>query len=137
MLLQVSLLNFMITSQGLADQLLAVVVAQERPDLEEQHNLLVVQSAENNRKLKEIEDKILEVLSNSQGNILEDEKAINIITEAKATANDIAEKQALAAVTAADIGAARKACVSIFVLCRLRQKLTFPAFSSVHARAVS
>jgi len=37
-----------------------VVVAKERPDLEEQRNELVVQSADK-RKLKEIEDKILEV----------------------------------------------------------------------------
>jgi dynein heavy chain len=59
----------------------------------------VVQSAENNRKLKEIEDKILEVLSNSQGNILEDETAISIITEAKTLGNDIAEKQKAAEVS--------------------------------------
>ena len=38
-----------------------VVVAKERPDLEEQRNELVVQYAFNKRKLKEIEDKILEV----------------------------------------------------------------------------
>ncbi len=36
-------------------------MAKERPDLEEQRNELVVQSADNKRKLKEIEDKILEV----------------------------------------------------------------------------
>ncbi len=43
----------------------------------------VVQGAEAQRKLKEIEDKILEVLSSSSGNILEDESAINIITEVR------------------------------------------------------
>jgi dynein heavy chain len=59
--LQVTLLNFMITLEGLSDQLLGVVVAKERPDLEQQKNDLVVQGAENKRKLKEIEDKILEV----------------------------------------------------------------------------
>lgn len=68
---KVTLLNFMITQAGLSDQLLGVVVANERPDLEEQRNELVVQSAANARKLKEIEDKILEVLSSSEGNILE------------------------------------------------------------------
>lgn len=68
---KVTLLNFMITPAGLSDQLLGVVVANERPDLEEQRNELVVQSAENARKLKEIEDQILEVLSASEGNILE------------------------------------------------------------------
>jgi hypothetical protein len=80
---QVTLLNFMITMHGLSDQMLGVVVAAERPDLEEQRNELVVQSAANGRKLSEIEDKILEVLSSGEGNILEDETAIQIITEAK------------------------------------------------------
>jgi dynein heavy chain len=56
----------MITPVGLSDQMLGVVVATERPDLEEQKAVLVVQSADNSKKLKEIEDKILEVLSNSQ-----------------------------------------------------------------------
>ena len=42
-----------------------VVVAKERPDLEEQRNELVVQSADNKRKLKEIEDKILEASLNA------------------------------------------------------------------------
>ena len=40
---KVTLLNFMITKEGLSDQLLGVVVAGERPDLEQQKNELVVQ----------------------------------------------------------------------------------------------
>jgi len=83
----------MITKEGLADQLLGVVVAQERPDLEQQKNEMVVQGAENKRKLKELEDQILEVLSNSEGNILEDETAIKIISEAKVVGTDIGIKQ--------------------------------------------
>ena len=63
---KVTLLNFMITLDGLSDQLLGVTVAQERPDLEAQRQQLVVESAENKKKLKEIEDKILHVLSSSQ-----------------------------------------------------------------------
>jgi len=39
--------------------------------------------------LKEIEDKILEVLSSSEGNILEDETAIQVLS----SSNEIAEKQ--------------------------------------------
>lgn len=44
---KVTLLNFMITKEGLADQLLGVVVAQERPDLEQQKNEMVVQVISN------------------------------------------------------------------------------------------
>ena len=38
------LLNFSITPTGLEDQLLGVVVAKERPDLEEEKNKLIVLS---------------------------------------------------------------------------------------------
>lgn len=51
------------------------------------------------RQLKEIEDKILEVLSASEGNILEDETAVQILSSSKVLANEISEKQAIAEVT--------------------------------------
>ena len=86
-----------------------MVVAEERPDLEEQRQQLVVESAGNKRKLKEIEDKILHVLSSSQGNILEDEQAIQILSEAKVVSNEISEKQAIADETQREIDEARKA----------------------------
>lgn len=47
--LQVTLLNFMITSEGMQDQLLGIVVARERPDLEEEKQALILQGAENKR----------------------------------------------------------------------------------------
>lgn len=73
----------MITPQGLQDQLLGIVVAEERPELEEKKNELIIESANNKKQLKEIEDKILEVLSSSEGNILEDETAIQILSSSK------------------------------------------------------
>lgn len=45
------------------------------------------------RQLKDIEDKILEVLSSSEGNILEDESAIEVLSSSKKLANEISEKQ--------------------------------------------
>jgi dynein heavy chain len=59
------------------------------------------------RALKEIEDKILEVLSTSQGNILEDETAVQILSSSKTLSNEIAAKQAIAEVTEQQIDKAR------------------------------
>ena len=39
----------MITPEGLQDQLLGIVVARERPELEEEKNQLILQSASNKR----------------------------------------------------------------------------------------
>ncbi|XP_015263237.1 PREDICTED: dynein heavy chain 12, axonemal, partial [Gekko japonicus] len=90
---KVSLLNFMITPEGLEDQLLGIAVAKERPELEEERNALILQSAANNKQLKDIEKKILETLQSSEGNILEDESAITILDCAKVMSNEITKKQ--------------------------------------------
>ncbi|XP_069790709.1 dynein axonemal heavy chain 7 isoform X7 [Narcine bancroftii] len=104
---KVTLLNFMITSEGMQDQLLGIVVARERPDLEEEKQHLILQSAENKRLLKEIEDKILEILSTSEGNILEDETAIKVLSSSKVLANEITQKQTIAEETEKKIDATR------------------------------
>lgn len=39
----------MITPEGIQDQLLGIVVARERPDLEEEKQALILQGAENKR----------------------------------------------------------------------------------------
>jgi dynein heavy chain len=53
---KVTLLNFMITYEGLSDQLLAIIVALENPELEEKKAQLVIDNAENKRLLGQIED---------------------------------------------------------------------------------
>lgn len=79
---KVTLLNFMITVEGLNDQLLGYVVQKERPELEKAKEGLIIENAKNKKLLKEIEDKVLEVLSGEK-NILTDETAINILSDSK------------------------------------------------------
>ncbi|XP_020293119.1 dynein heavy chain 7, axonemal-like [Pseudomyrmex gracilis] len=105
---RVTLLNFMITPSGLEDQLLGIVVAKDRPDLETEKNSLIVQSAANKKLLKETEDKILEVLSAADiADILEDEEAIDILTSSKNLSDDIQMKQAATEITEKSIDEAR------------------------------
>ena len=106
--MKVTLLNFMITPEGLQDQLLGIVVSQERPDLEEQRNALIVESAENKRQLKEIEDSILHIMSSSSGNILEDETAIKTLKNSKTLSDEIKTKQAIADETEININSVRQ-----------------------------
>ncbi|XP_027467991.1 dynein heavy chain 3, axonemal [Zalophus californianus] len=105
--MKVCLLNFMITPLGLQDQLLGIVAAKEKPELEEKKNELIVESAKNKKQLKEIEDKILEVLSLSEGNILEDETAIKVLSSSKMLSEEISEKQEIASVTETQIDETR------------------------------
>ena len=75
--------------------------------MEEMKNKLIVEGAENKRQLKDIEDKILKVLSASQGNILEDETAIQILSSSKVLSEEIAEKQRISGETEAEIDRTR------------------------------
>ncbi|KAM6054400.1 LOW QUALITY PROTEIN: dynein axonemal heavy chain 3 [Chlamydotis macqueenii] len=93
----VCLLNFMITPLGLQDQLLGTVDAEEKPELKK--NKLIIESAASQKQLKEKEDKIPETLSNSEGSILEDETAINILSSSIELSEKISEKQKIASVT--------------------------------------
>eukprot|EP00741_Cyanophora_paradoxa_P007767 tig00001206_g7515.t1 len=104
---KVCLVNFMITPEGLEDQMLGIVVAKERPDLEDEKAELIIQSAKNKKALKEIEDRILELLSSAQGNILDDETLINTLAQSKVTSEEIAKKVREAEVTERKIDEAR------------------------------
>merc|ERR1719353_83109 len=110
---KVTLLNFMITQVGLQDQLLNIVVEKERPDLAEDKARLVVEGAENKEQLENTENKILDVLISSQGNILDDESAVQILSASKQLSNEIAEKQKTAELTEAQIDEARMQYVPV------------------------
>ena len=99
--------SFIIQNSYLVPVSAGIVVAQERPDLEEEKNKLVVQNAENSAKLQEVEDQILRVLSSSEGNILEDGEAVAILQESKRVSDDIGEKQKVAKKTEISIDEAR------------------------------
>ena len=60
-------------AQGLADQLLNVVVTHERPDLQEARDSLVQQMSSNKALLKKLEDSLLTNLSTATGNILDNQ----------------------------------------------------------------
>lgn len=59
------------------------MVGLERPDLEEQRNQLIVKINSDKNQLNAIEDRILKLLFESQGNILDNEELINILNESK------------------------------------------------------
>lgn len=90
---KVTLINFALTKDGLEDQLLGIVVAKERPDLQEKREKLIIQGAANRAALKQVEDDILRTLQESKGDILEDESAIEVLDSSKLLAIDIMKKQ--------------------------------------------
>ncbi|KAJ3275318.1 Dynein heavy chain 1, axonemal [Terramyces sp. JEL0728] len=115
----VTLLNFTLAPTGLEDQLLAIVVANERPDLEEAKNQLTVNNAMMKKELKEIEDKILYLLSSVQGSPVDDERLIETLGASKETSEEIQKKVVIAEQTEHDIDTTRNKYVPVAVQTRI------------------
>ncbi|CAG9819626.1 unnamed protein product [Phaedon cochleariae] len=101
--IKVLMVNFTVVSSGLQDQLLALVVMQERPDLEEQRSQIVVSVAQMKHELKEIEDRILMKLSTSEISPLDDLDFIITLEASKVKSEDIKNKVEAAEITQIDI----------------------------------
>ena len=69
--------------------MLGIVVAEERPDLEEAKNALIISNAKMKQELKEIEDQILYRLSNAEGNPVDDEDLIKVLEASKLKSQEI------------------------------------------------
>lgn len=103
---KVTLVNFMITFEGLSDQLLNQVVEKENPELQTKKEALVIEGAKNKNKLQEVEDQILATLQGSD-DILGDAAGIEILQNAKVVSEDINKKQAVAEKVEIEIDEAR------------------------------
>ncbi|XP_069062696.1 dynein axonemal heavy chain 1 [Pleurodeles waltl] len=112
---KVTLINFTLSPSGLEDQLLGKVVAEERPDLEEAKNQLIISNAKMKQELKEIEDQILFRLSSSEGNPVDDEELIRVLEASKQKAGEIKAKVRVAEQTEKDIDATRLQYVPVAV----------------------
>ena len=96
---ETTLINFTVTSAGLEDQLLSLVVRKERLDLATLSEDLVKQQNDFTIKMKELEDNILNKLATAQGDITEDVDLIEGLETTKKIANEIAIKQEAAKAT--------------------------------------
>ncbi|KAK8896419.1 hypothetical protein M9Y10_014318 [Tritrichomonas musculus] len=89
---QMTLINFTTTQDGLSDLLINNLLEVEKSDLEKMRINIMEAKAENMKKLKQAEDEILMIVSNSAGDILDDDTAIETLQKAQVTSADI-EKQ--------------------------------------------
>ncbi len=110
---KVTVIDFALTYDGLKDQMLDLVVQKEKQELDEKRSRLIKQNYEYKKELKRREDNILEVLRNTQGNILDNEAAVNALKESQEAAVLVKEKQQIAQETEASIEVVRSEYVPI------------------------
>jgi dynein heavy chain len=106
--IKVTLINFTVTPAGLEDQLLVDVIYNERPELEEERDNLIVKISDYNRQLQELQDKILRQINESGDDILENEEIIITLEASKMTSQTINKGMADAKETAEKINISRE-----------------------------
>lgn len=87
--IKVTIINFTVTFDGLEEQLLNEVVSKEIPESLAKKTELMLQLADDKKVLAALEDKILKLLSESSGNILDDKVLINTLAESKETSKAV------------------------------------------------
>jgi len=105
---QTTLINFTVTRDGLEDQILADIVAKERPDLEALKSKLTRENNQYKITLKKLEDSLLARLSAASGNFLGDVELVENLENTKSTAMEIEEKVQEAKITSIKIDEARE-----------------------------
>lgn len=88
--IKVTLINFTVTFKGLEQQLLGDVVIQEKPEIEKKRDEIVVTMDADQRTLKNIENTILKLLSEStEEQILDEDNLIIVLENSKRTSGEI------------------------------------------------
>jgi|LauGreDrversion4_2_1035121.scaffolds.fasta_scaffold2878043_1 dynein heavy chain len=80
--------------------MLSIIVREEDATLEDEKIRLINENSECKQKMNQIEEKILYLLANTEGSkMLDDEKLINSLTEAKQTSEEVTIRMKEARIT--------------------------------------
>jgi dynein heavy chain 1 len=86
---RVTTINFTITSSSLESQVLSELLKTERPDIDTKRNQILRLQSEQNAKLRDLQDLLLDKISAVQGAILDDDTVINTLEGIKKEAENI------------------------------------------------
>ena len=89
---RVTVIDFTVTMKGLEDQLLARVVLQEKPELQEERRKLMEEVNMYRKKITELQDDLLFRLANCSGSLLDDPDIIDVLNITKKTSAEVQEK---------------------------------------------
>lgn len=145
---KVTMLNFMVTEEGLQDQMLNQVVTHEDPKNMEKRHHIIIQQAENTRIKAELEDKILNQIATVK-NLLEDDELIVTLDQSKAQKKQIEQQQKDSEITMNHIEGIREQFVPVafrvsrlfFVLVQIMNvdpmyQYSLRSFRTIYSRAL-
>eukprot|EP00002_Diphylleia_rotans_P021405 TRINITY_DN4165_c0_g1_i7.p1 TRINITY_DN4165_c0_g1~~TRINITY_DN4165_c0_g1_i7.p1 ORF type:complete len:4191 (+),score=803.60 TRINITY_DN4165_c0_g1_i7:51-12623(+) len=111
--IKTNIIDFAVTRKALEDQLLGLTVKFARPELEKQKDNLVVTRGEFANQLRDIENRVLQLLNSTSGDFLDDENLIITLQQSEKTSNELKIKLDLAAQNEIEIDTARSIYVPL------------------------
>ncbi|CAK75138.1 unnamed protein product (macronuclear) [Paramecium tetraurelia] len=87
-----TIIDFTVTQGGLEQQLLGKVISKEQKALEDSLNQLLADVNQNKKDLQRLDKNLLERLTQSSGNLLEDEGLIEVLGSTKTQAKEVSVK---------------------------------------------
>jgi dynein heavy chain 1 len=89
---RVTFVNFTVTPSSLQDQCLNIFLKEERPDIDKKRSDILKLQGEFRVKLRLLEDKLLNELTESEGNLLQNNALINTLETLQAQAAEVAKE---------------------------------------------
>jgi len=89
---KITLINFSVKEKGLEEQLLSELIKLQDADLEKKRVELIKDRSDNDIKLKNLEEKILKLLQETQGSLIDDDNLLITLQVSKETEDDIKQK---------------------------------------------
>ena len=89
---KITLINFSVKEKGLEEQLLSELIKLQDADLEKKRVELIKERSDNDLKLKNLEDKILKLLQETQGSLIDDDNLLVTLQTSKETEDSIKQQ---------------------------------------------
>eukprot|EP00918_Siedleckia_nematoides_P098482 GHVU01215515.1.p1 GENE.GHVU01215515.1~~GHVU01215515.1.p1 ORF type:complete len:1046 (-),score=222.14 GHVU01215515.1:1519-4500(-) len=103
-----AVIDFTVTQKGLEEQLLGRVLSMEQKSLEQSLTHLIEEVTQNTKSLQLLDSQLLERLSHSEGNLLDDVELIEVLANTKAKAKEVEQKLSDAASKKTEINEKRE-----------------------------
>ncbi|KAL8272360.1 hypothetical protein Esti_003650 [Eimeria stiedai] len=110
---ELSIVSFRITPLTLEEQLLSQIILHETPWLEEQRSRLVLSIAKDMELKSNIQEKILVLLANADGDILADDRFLEVLEDSRSTYETIEKRMSEASAAADELEQTRQLYMSL------------------------
>lgn len=128
---RVTFVNFTVTPSSLQNQCLNIFLKEERPEIEKKRNDITKLQSEFRVKLRQLEDSLLNELTEAEGNILQNDKLIQTLETLQKEAKEIAKEVAAADETMQEVEMVTNEYVPIANMAS-RIFFTLDSLSTVH-----